>query len=298
MFLLKQFLVLIFCIAIYLFIPTSAFGSCQYGFSDIYEKLSPETQRNLTEAGINSMDALTAETVTELRQSGFGENSLNEIRAVLLEKNLSLAEDFTRLEFLGLSSWLRGKLHRAGIKTVEELVEKTEGDLKKLGFGEQALSIIKAALSGRGLSFIVDFTKIESLGLTPRLTGILHGASIYEVSELTSKTEWDLLRLPRFFKATDMRQIRNSLLKRGMWFHFNPEDSSKIESLGLSMEVRQILYKAGFRTVRILTRKTDEDLMDLSGFTTFHLNEVKAALSKRGLFLAAPPKPFNFNPLF
>ena len=261
--------------------------------------LSTRLKNVLSGEGIETVEELTVKTEEDLANMGFKEHALRSIREALSERGLSLAGDqgyggFLELD-LSLSPRLKNELYIEGIHTIEELTMRTEGDLENLGFREHSLGKIREALFARGLSLALpSFTKIESLRLPFRLRRILYEASIYEVTELASKTEKELRKLPGFLGTLDINLIKTALFRRGLWIHFDPEAPSKIESLDLSLETRRMLYRARFRTVKILTRKADEDLMDLPGFTRFHLDEVKAALSKRNLFLSVHPDRFKF----
>lgn len=65
------------------------------------------------------------------------------------------------------------------------------------------------------------------------------------------------------------------------------EAGARIEALALSARARNALAAANVLTVADLCRRTRDDLLRLPSFGRMSLNEVAAALSARGLCLAA-----------
>ena len=60
---------------------------------------------------------------------------------------------------------------------------------------------------------------------------------------------------------------------------------ARIEDLGLSGRIESVLTDAGIRTVGGLARKREADLLELDGMGPKAVNEIKAALSTRGVSL-------------
>lgn len=138
-------------------------------------ELSVRSKNCLEKMNIHTLKDLTRITEADLLSfKNFGETSLNEIKAILAQKGLRLGqalESDNEAEFigketrpgpvetvseLGLSTRCRNALVKAGIETVEDLVEKTEEELNQEGIKENYLDEIKESLSRLGLSLTMD----------------------------------------------------------------------------------------------------------------------------------------------
>lgn len=132
--------------------------------------LSTRSTNCLVDAGIGSLAELTSKTSAELLKTrNFGRKSLKEIKDALAVRGLALRAlpvmEFSSqtsasdprlnvsVEILQLSVRSSNALDSAGVKTLAELVSKTEEDLLKTrNFGRKSLKEIKDALAAMSLS--------------------------------------------------------------------------------------------------------------------------------------------------
>ncbi|MEK7290723.1 MAG: DNA-directed RNA polymerase subunit alpha C-terminal domain-containing protein [Planctomycetota bacterium] len=137
-------------------------------------ELSVRSKNCLEKMNIHTLKDLTKVTELALLSfKNFGETSLNEIKAILAQKGLRLgqalegdneSELFSRkitekktdaiktLSDLWLSTRCKNALGKIGIKTVEELTNKTEAELGQEDIKENYIDEIKEKLSKFGLS--------------------------------------------------------------------------------------------------------------------------------------------------
>lgn len=118
--------------------------------------LSTRPIRVLTEKNIKTVSQLVQTTEQDLE--GFrtlGRRSIEEIKGKLATKGLKLrvlSEEMDRIESLGLSMQAVNALRYEGIVTVDELIQKTEKELRIIrGLGERNIEHIKRKLGNRGL---------------------------------------------------------------------------------------------------------------------------------------------------
>ena len=135
------------------------------------------------------------------------------------------------------------------------------------------------------------------LKLPKTIIRTLYDDNIHTIEDLTAKTSVELMQLA-FFEGKYLRKIETGLAKRGMnlaSFPFGP-----LDLLNISNHTKTSLYYGGIRTIEALASKTPVELMKrfnddkrLYYARRKMLNEVKAALAKRGLSLAtiAPLSP-------
>jgi len=137
-------------------------------------ELSVRSKNCLEKMNIHTLKDLTKVTELDLLSfKNFGETSLNEIKAILAQKGLRLgqalesdneSELFSRkitekktdaiktVSDLWLSTRCKNALGKIGIKTVEELTNKTEAELGQEDIKENYIDEIKEKLSKFGLS--------------------------------------------------------------------------------------------------------------------------------------------------
>ena len=118
--------------------------------------LSARTQNVLRAEGINTVKELVSKTEEELMWiPHFGKKGLKEVQEALSKRDLSLSKadsDWDSVYSLGLSSYTLTILRAEGIKTIEELANKTERELMQISyFRIRALQEVKMALARKGL---------------------------------------------------------------------------------------------------------------------------------------------------
>ncbi len=140
-------------------------------------ELSVRSKNCLEKMNIRTLRDLTKVTEPDLLSfKNFGETSLNEIKAILVQKGLRLGQALesdkeAEMEFLnkgmqtegvesiddvGFSTRCRNILVKAGIETLDDLAEKTEQELALMDITEDYLMEIKEILSQRGLTLMPD----------------------------------------------------------------------------------------------------------------------------------------------
>lgn len=136
-------------------------------------ELSVRSRNCLLKMGIHTLGDLVSKTEAELLSyKNFGETSLQEIRKILIQKNLRLGENSQRGEtsllgmdseaqallgepvsILELSSRSQRCMDRLGIETISDLLQRNELELvSQKNFGVTSLNEVKRKLTERGLT--------------------------------------------------------------------------------------------------------------------------------------------------
>ena len=139
----------------------NSFGMCAHVFSGLKTHqlgLSDKVVRVLYRAGIHTIEDLTSRTDRELMElPHLGKTAFKKVKAALTERGLSLAtsSDPTSVESLGFSVRVSNVFYDEGIRTIGDLISRTEEELVRLpGFGKKSLTEVKMVLAERGLSLI------------------------------------------------------------------------------------------------------------------------------------------------
>ncbi|HHT9129359.1 MAG TPA: DNA-directed RNA polymerase subunit alpha C-terminal domain-containing protein [Candidatus Brocadiaceae bacterium] len=141
-------------------------------------ELSVRSKNCLEKMNIHTLQDLTKITEADLLSfKNFGETSLNEIKAILVQKGLRLGqaletEEETELfskkdteirtdtieniSDLGLSTRSRNALSNVGIEKIKDLVENTEAELDQKGIKQNYLDEIRETLFKFGLSLKIN----------------------------------------------------------------------------------------------------------------------------------------------
>ena len=254
---------------------------------------------------ITTIEDLTKMTEEDLsRIPGIGKKAINQIKAILAQKGLSLKKE-KRLEIESgdLLTHVINLLDLNNITTPEDLTKMTEGDLSRiLGISKRATRQIKAILAQKGLSLKPDVT-IKSLGLSSYITKLLKANGIIFLEDLTKMTEQELLDLPDFIKQ-DLDPIKDAMAEKGVscrapdnlaqWLGFSLKDLQKeersedtIDSLiFLSSYIINLLKIVGLKFVEDLISLTERNLKETPELNEPHIiNQIKAALAEIGLSL-------------
>lgn len=212
-------------------------------------KLSVRAADCLNHAGIKTVGELATKTDADLlRIGGFGRRALKEVRKVLSSYGLDLGMEeknpdnlhptalsettSSKTEILARSVYdldltvrAANLLHRAGIKTMGELVTKKEEELrKKHRFNTESLKEIKEILLACRLYFgmenpneeLFSFSwPIERLLLSTRATNILRDAGIKTVGDLVTRTKKEVQKIKGLGKKS-LYEIKAALDVTGL----------------------------------------------------------------------------------
>lgn len=143
-------------------------------------------------------------------------------------RELNLSE--FKIEDIGGSARLYYKLYNNGIRTVEDLVNKTENDIMRIdGIGNRTLEEIKTILNKLGLSLKASPEKvaksqsfandtenirdinIEDIGISVRLYSLLYRSGIRTVGDILSRTETEIKGISNL-GSRSFRELENILL--------------------------------------------------------------------------------------
>ena len=263
---------------------------------------------SLHEARINTVKKLTSKTPEELlKLPHFSKEFLNKVKKSLARKNLtlnntvskvkpenrslSLIGNSTPISSLNLPNSVRNALLSNKIKTIGQLIFRTEQELLHIPrFGKTALIKVKGALAEKNLSLknpSSDLSSILSLDISNKTKNIFLNRNINNIEELISKTEQELMRIPNFGKKA-LAELKQALTKRNLSLSKTRSNSDSISSLEISSYFVKILQLEGIKTIEELADKTEQELMKLSHFPKRFLWEIKTALAKKGYYLKQP----------
>ncbi len=268
--------------------------------------ISSHTKASLHYAGIHTIEALVLKTPVELmerfnngRISYYARRKmLNEVKAVLAERGLSLAtatlSPLTSVNTLGFSYNIKNIFRFTRIYTVEDLTSKTVEDIMKLpDFGREYLKQVQEILADGGLQLAPhsDPSSVNSLGFSIHVRNALSNAEIYTIEALTSKTPVELIN-SGYFRRRSLKEVKTVLAERGLKLASVPFDPTvSVNRLGVSSSIKDIFYRAGIRTIGELTSKTAEELM--IGIPNPEsrklIEQIEVALAERDLRLASAP---------
>ncbi len=125
------------------------------------------------------------------------------------------------------------------------------------------------------LSAIADISEEETEKIikeTKSLQKEMEEARILKQEQKKAKTEAEAEKIKSKEEKTEGAEEEETL-------------KTRIEDLGLSNRTTNSLTKAGIRTVRGLTRKKTDDLLEIEGLGDKAINEIKRALGNLGLIL-------------
>lgn len=202
---------------------------------------------HLRRIGIRSLYGLTQRSPEQLELEGIeGEVWLRQITKLLKQHDLALKEGkhdrlITECE---LSVRSRKTLHRLGIKTFRDLVQKTEQELREMKcFGETSLNEIKAMLDLVGLSLAKEGA-ISGFELSVRSRNCLRQMRITTLGELEKVSESELLAY-KGFGQTSLWEIKSLLTSRGLSLlrsahgRYRPEMVQEAKRSGVPISVPQ-----------------------------------------------------------
>jgi DNA-directed RNA polymerase alpha subunit len=218
------------------------------------------------------------------------------------EQNQVLA---THISVLGLSSQTHNLLIRNQIRTIADLVRRSELDLLEIqGIGEssleeihQKLDAFMAGLSAETKDESANFDDgeqyIESLRLPTRVRKILGRANIRTISELGRLSDEELLQV-RGLGLRGLWDIKHRLVEFLAGRLPGPNEvSSEIDldpsgasdkfglaALGLSKVTRNTLLRSGIVTIADLVSRGDKDLMSIRGLGPISISEIKLKLNE------------------
>ena len=268
----------------------------------------------LDEKKILTIEELTAKTEEELsRRFDIGPKSLHEIKEALKAKGLTLADGtdlyapglspFERFKRLGLSTITARKLIRTQILSIEGLTTKTEEELSRnFDIGSGTLKEIKTTLKEKGLALsdgtdlyapgLSPFDQFKRLGLSTITAGKLIQARILSIKALTQKTEYELSNI--FDIGTvKLKEIKEALKAKGLALSdgtdlYAPGLSpfERFKRLGLSTATSRKLIRAKIRSIKALTKKTENELRNKFDIGISVLKIIKNKLKARGLALS------------
>ena len=233
--------------------------------------------------GIHTLEDLSQMTESELRgMDHIGDTSIEYIKGGLIAAGLSLAPSPSPIlqqlpitqqpiETLTLANRLVELLKGHDIKTVEDIIQYTEAELRNLiqpivGYVDLRILSIKSALEKKGLELKHDpsaeIVPISSLGLSDIIYDVLNSRKIQTIKDLTSRTEDQLREI--FHESFEKRYY----LSEGI----NSYDA-----------VADVIYYVEFDIAESHYYHSIEN----------HINEIKRALIKRNLSLAEEIHPFD-----
>lgn len=300
----------LFSILIVLMMVLSLQVSAQSSREDL-EKLGLSNRtfnalRNNSIHSIAQLTELTEEALLRLR--GLGKGGLEDIKVNLGARGLALsgqepliksfAASDEGLTQLNLQNRTLNALQNNGITSITPLTQQNEESLLRLpGLGRLGVEEIKTALSRRGLSLAVNTETgdIERLGLTNRTLNALRSNGITSIAQLTSLTQEDL-RVPGLGQV-GLEDIKSALHRHGLSLAVETK-AGDIFELGLQTRTFNALHNNNITMIAQLTQHTEEKLLRLPGLAKGGVENIKNALSRRGLTLAgqslaphAPTKP-------
>ena len=250
--------------------------------------LSQRDEKALREKEIHTVKELLSKTKQELIQLFGNENrALAEtIKTALAERNLSLIDLDESIFFLAVPSRFRIALvflMEAKIKTIAELMSKTENQLIRLFGVERSIlvEITKTALAERGLSLReLDLNNsINSLDFSIETQEALQAKGIGTIAELVSKTESELIRVFDF-KYGPFLEVKKALDIEALSLSEEPGGlNNSINSLGLSAWIQGILRAGGVYTIKELMSKIKKESLLAPYLGRAHLEDIKTALA-------------------
>ena len=233
--------------------------------------------------GIHTLEDLSQRTESELsRMDRIGPITIQYIKDGLKAAGLSLVPSPSPIlqqlpitqqpiETLTLANRLVELLKGHDIKTVEDIIQYTEAELRNLiqpiGYVNMRISSIKSGLEKKGLELKHDpsaeiVPSISSLGLSDIIYDVLNSRKIQTIKDLTSRTEDQLREI-----------FHESFAKR---YYLSKDDAvSDIISpdrLYVEFDIAESHYYHSIEN---------------------HINEIKRALIKRNLSLAEEIHPFD-----
>ena len=226
----------------------------------------------LNENNITSVGDLI-EKMTErklLNIEGIGTGTLNEIKAGLEKRGLSLKEE----EKPVLEN------EPESLTPFPTKIQKPKATGITEGLGKRGLSLKEEEKP-------VLENELESLGLSSKKIQTLNENGITSVDHFKIWTEEELLELPGFGVYT-LDKIKAGLDKRGLRLKSN----DPIESWDfLSWEIIDALNKEGIYFIDDLTEMTKKELLNIPGVEEHIFDEIKARLNERGLSLKEEENP-------
>ena len=217
-----------------------------------------------------------------------------------------------RIGVLGLGTRAYGCLMRAGIHTLEGLVQRRPRALLRIhNLGTATLKEIVDALEERGLKLGMNLEispnpkadrrrkgkiGIKILELSHQSRICLQAGGIDTVEELTRQSPEELLKIPNISRK-NVTEIVRKLKKRYPRPHSDYQSSEKIGTseakndrkgigvLGLSVRGLNCLRMAGVDTVGKLAQQSESQLLKIPNMGRKTVGEVVEALERRGVQL-------------
>jgi DNA-directed RNA polymerase alpha subunit len=156
------------------------------------------------------------------------------LRGIVEDKNKSVniqttevsSEEELTFKNLKLSERPRNALFNAGIKTIDELMSKTEHDISRIrGIGSKSVREIINALANRGLSLCTITSQealsipISSLNFSIRTTNCLESLDVKTIEDLVTKTQVDILKTKMAGRRM-LQEIKEVLARFGLTLGF------------------------------------------------------------------------------
>ena len=281
-------------------------GRLPYWFPDIFYKEcldSEYSQSKIVEFMVNNfsnselIEFGPKEEIEELITNNgfFSEEEKNKLKGLLVERtrvavkerilkkigawSLSAPSDEVvagmKIEELDLSVRSFNCLIRAGVKTVQDLMEKTEEDLMKVrSLGQKGYDEVIEKMQSLGIEMLdghLKFASTESSRDDKKQTNnmdenlIIHIEEEINSSDVFNEDEKEMLRKKLSEKYQEIKakrmHINEEYLRSKIIGAIHTTLDDTIEELDLSVRSFNLLKRAGINTVQDLVEKTEEELI-------------------------------------
>ena len=232
----------------------------------------------------------------------------DKIQKVLTQKQIEIMH--SNVDELELSVRAYNGIKRAGINTVEELMQRTPEEMLNVrNLGQSAVDEIIERLSEFDLSLKgdveygndkakvlgvenIDELNIDDMGLSVRSFNCLKRAGINTLGDLTRRTPEDMMKV-RNLGRKNLEEILWKMREYGVWLEGEEPpknnlipsdvDGMTIEEMNLTIRSYNCLKRAGIRTVADLRSRTPDDMMKVRNLGRRSLEEVIDKMKELGV---------------